>query len=176
MSPEVKSVHDILKELGKPTEAEDLFRAVMREQRISKRQARRRVKGAVESTDPAETIRRIPLPDLHVLYSLPEWTLSKDVQHGFYYLTLKELEEIAHENVYGKPTLAYDRLRHLIARQPKKIQGKMDQTLRNVMGKVYVSAEDMRKGEVEELKEATLEVISKISIFLHEQLEKETPP
>ena len=154
MSTVDTSVAAILKELGKPVEAMELVDVVARKRNVGKKQAYRLIKKAWKDGE----IRKIPLPDRRVLYALPEWSISKDFQDVFYYFSLKELEQIAYENVYGRHMRAFQRLRHLIARQPQALQHEMNPMLQKIIAAIE---EALKKGltyeqRQEVLREATL--------------------
>lgn len=172
MSPEDISVYNILKELGKPTEASEFFDVVAKKLNKGPRQAKREVKKAWENGE----IRKIPLPDRGVLYACPEWSISKEFQDAFYYFALEELKLIAHENLYGRHMMAFQRLRHLKARQSEKLQKKLYSPFGEAV-KAIKKAITTRPYEQKEeiIREVNLMLISEFSILLHELIEKETP-
>jgi len=172
MSTVDTSVAAILKELGKPVEVMELVDVVAKKRNVGEKQAYRLITKAWKDGE----IRKIPLPDRRVLYALPEWSISKDFQDVLCYFSLKELEQIANENVIGRHMRAFQRLRHLIARQPSTLQEKMHRPLEEAVktiGKAIRTRQYNQKEEI--IREVNLMLISEFSILLHEQMEKETP-
>lgn len=114
------SVADILRQIGKPTQASKLVKKIADELRISERQAYRDIKKAAKYKE----IRKVTLPDRSVLCLLPEWTLptkqpkrTLNFEDAFKYYCLKRLDEIGRLSIL-KPVNAFLELRNVIAMFP----------------------------------------------------------
>lgn len=182
------SVADILKKHGKWMTVKELVSVVERRLNVSDRQAYREIKQAWKDGE----IRKLVLPDRSVLCGLPEWpflpksakklgeTLS--FQDAFLYKCFNELDKIAKDIVSKEPNSAYVELKAFQAKQPRFIQDKLQPHFQEYLkkassfDKVYNGpylGKSWRKG-VSAKRQELLELLSKISEILHEQLEKET--
>lgn len=184
-------VANILKEAGKPTETSKLVKMLAEKLNITTTHAYRLVKKAWENKE----IRKVVLPDRHVLCALPQWPISKkkgtlSFEDAFLHRCFKELDRIIVCNLHINSVEAYFDLRSFIWTLPSQIKDKVrpiikktDEALRNCPDEIvkFKRAGHNIEKTVDKTRERRMiafqsveELVDKVSTFLHEEFGKET--
>jgi len=180
------SVADILKKHGNWMPVKELVTMVERQFSVGDRQAYREIKQAWKDGE----IRKLVLPDRSVLCGLPEWPFlpkpaktrgnTVSFQDAFLYRCFKELDKIAEDILDKEANSAYVELKAFQAKQPKAVQDRMQpyfqEYLRraNKIDEVYKGPYLGERWRIRDSakREELLELLSKISEILHEQVAK----
>ena len=186
-----KTIVDVLKEIGKPTETSKLVEIASEKLGQSETYVYKLVAKAWKNKE----IRKVVLPDRHVLCALPEWPISKkkgtlSFEDAFLHRCFKELDRIIVTNLHINSVEAYFDLRSFIWTLPSQIKDKVrpiikktDEALRNCPDEIvkFKRAGHNIEKTVDKTRERRLiafqsveELVDKVSTFLHEELGKET--